>query len=123
MEVFPRRPWELDEGFFPASARRTDSRRSGVPGGRVEVCRAADDVDSASCEVERARCATHSAIALRSAATAGDSEAATVTHDVGDVQGSVMSQSPRVLEALGFHEQLLGEFGQGTRAHVMATRW
>jgi hypothetical protein len=56
-----------------------------MPGGVLKASSIADEVDCASLEVERARDATHNAIALRSAETAGDRDARTDSKETHDV--------------------------------------
>jgi hypothetical protein len=63
--------------------------------GSAEQIKAACEVHCAACEVVRARDATHSAVALRSAATAGDTESRNGCQEAGEVQGSMWCQSPR----------------------------
>jgi hypothetical protein len=65
-----------------------------MPGGVLKASSSAREVNRASFEVERARDATHSAVALRRAATAGDSDSRTDSQEAHEVAGGVISESP-----------------------------
>jgi hypothetical protein len=84
----------LHQDFRRACTARCAARRSGMPGGVVKASSIADEVDCAAREVLRALDATHSAIALRSAATAGDSDSRIVSQEVHDVICCVFTQAP-----------------------------
>lgn len=74
VKVLPSLSGVLEADFLGASAARCDplgTRRSTRSLKKREI---SDDVDCASFEVPRARAATHSAVALKRAATAGNSE-------------------------------------------------
>lgn len=64
----------FDEGFCRAARMSGESTTLDVGEGGAEYRRAACDVDCAATDVVRARDATHSAIALRTAPSAGDNE-------------------------------------------------
>jgi hypothetical protein len=65
----------VDQDFFRARAAGRDALRSGVAGGVTESGSGGmSEVTSATCEVPRARDATHSAIALNRAAAADQTE-------------------------------------------------
>ena len=74
-------------------------RRSGSSPERYPT---ASDVDCAALEVERARDATHSAVALRSAATAGDSEVRMDCQKPVGVQSGMWCESFDVVAVLHY---------------------
>lgn len=89
VEVVP-----LVDDLLRARAAFGDTLRVGRPSCRDQSCSWAAEVDSASAEMERARNPTHSAIALRRAATAGDSESAMDSQESGQVDSGMRCQPP-----------------------------
>ena len=73
------------DALDPCDVRRSGKRRW-----------AANEIDRAASEVPRARDATHSAVALRRAATAGDTEPRNGSHEHANVQSGVSIQPPAV---------------------------
>jgi hypothetical protein len=91
----------LQEGFLRACTTASDTVTTDEGEGSSEVASAASEVCRATREVIRARDATHSAIALRRADSAGESE---TRKPVKDAQG--------VLSGMGMHlREHEGEFG------------
>lgn len=89
----------LEDDFLRAGARRRDTDRVGRCSTCSKSCSCSDEVCSASLEVERARDATHSAIALRTAPTGADVKSWNHSEELGDVQGGMRGQLPSELEA------------------------
>lgn len=79
----------LDECFRRTSTRSGDSTTLDPGEGGAEYARACCEVDCASFEVERARDATNSAVALRTAPSAGDNERRKVGQEVHEVLSGI----------------------------------
>lgn len=86
-----------DLDFLRSSAAMRDSLRVSGCGSASKVDTIADCVDCTAEEVVRALRATHSAVALNSAATAGESETRNVCQEAPDVQSGVVSKSTQDL--------------------------
>lgn len=81
--------------------------------GGLEYARACCDVDCASFDVERARDATNSPIALRTAESAGDNERRKSGQEVHDVLTGLGPHSIEPLQLLGHKSSLPGTLSIG----------
>lgn len=109
------------DDFLRSGAAGRDTLRVGRPSSEENSRSWSDDVDSASLEVERARDATHSAVALSSAATAGDTETRNGPQESAGVQGGMWRQPPDPLRFLG-RELHPTHAPQTTRADALTPR-
>lgn len=107
--------------LFGSGAPRADPLRSSGGGSSCTESAIARDVDSAASEVERARDPTHSAVALSSAATAGDTETRNGPQESAGVQGGMWRQPPDPLRFLG-RELHPTHAPQTTRADALTPR-
>jgi len=82
------------DDFFRARAALTDTLRVGRPSSGDKARSWSDEIDSAASEVVAARDATHSAIALSSPVTAGNSEVRMGCQETVQVELSMRLQAP-----------------------------
>jgi len=96
----------VDQDFFWSGARSSDTKTRCVSGCMSESVTAACEVCCASAEVERAFDATHSAIALRRPATAGESDSRVCCHELQDMQTSMRSQFAQQVRSVNSGHEL-----------------
>jgi hypothetical protein len=97
------------DDFLRPGAVRADPLGSGEPLERCTLATRDDNICCSSREMERARAATHRAVALRRAATAGDNSVRELAKASGKVQGGMLSQSPLPLNFTTLHASRLAQ--------------